>query len=84
MTDKPFKGGYQIGVDNDLLQGMLGGALLNMHGELVAILGKGKVTILDDNAYEYDDGTQPTKELKTQFSDSSFSIPVSQLTQITP
>ncbi|PSB02333.1 hypothetical protein C7B64_13650 [Merismopedia glauca CCAP 1448/3] len=65
VSPQPFVGGYQIGYTNEIKQGMSGGALLNGEGKLIGVNGLLKYPILNE-AYNYQDGSQPSKELRQQ------------------
>ena len=83
VTEKPLNKGYSIGFSNETVQGMSGGVLLNSNGEVVAILGKGQGAILD-TAYDYIDGTTPTAQQIATYRESSFSIPVANIANLSP
>ena len=83
VTQKPLQKGYSIGLTNETVQGMIGGALLNSNGEVVAVLGKGKDAILD-TAYDYSDGTTPTPEEIAAYRQVSFSIPIANIANLSP
>jgi tetratricopeptide (TPR) repeat protein/S1-C subfamily serine protease len=83
LPDKSLQGGYQIGFNNETIQGMSGGVLLNAKGEVIGILGKGKGAIFD-TAYNYQDGTTPTAEQIETMKDASFSIPIAQVAEVSP
>ena len=82
LPDKPLKGGYQIGLTNETVQGMSGGALLNSQGKVIGVLGKGRAIL--DTAYTYSDGTTPTLEELNIFKQASFSIPIAKVAEIAP
>ena len=83
ITDKPLKKGYQIGFNNETKQGMSGGVLLNVAGEVIGILGKGK-NALFDTAYDYQDGTQPKPQEIAAMRKVGFSIPISNIQELSP
>ncbi|NER51591.1 MAG: serine protease [Symploca sp. SIO1B1] len=56
--DQSLVGGYQMGYNNNIQQGMSGGPVLNPQGEVVAINSLGAYPILN-NAYKYENGEQP-------------------------
>lgn len=81
ITQKPLKGGYQIGYTNETVQGMSGGPVLNDKGEVIAIHGTGAFPILD-NAYTYQDGDRPKSELINKMKQFSFGIPIEKIEQL--
>jgi tetratricopeptide (TPR) repeat protein/S1-C subfamily serine protease len=83
VSDRPFIGGYQIGYSNEIKQGMSGGALLNGEGQLIGINGLIKYPILSDT-FTYQDGSQPSKELRQQLQKLSFAVPIATLVKIAP
>jgi tetratricopeptide (TPR) repeat protein/S1-C subfamily serine protease len=83
LSDRPFIGGYQIGYSNEIKQGMSGGALLNGEGKLVGINGLIKYPILSDT-FTYQDGSQPSEELRQQLQKLSFAVPIATLVKIAP
>lgn len=58
-----FQGGFSIGHDSEIYNGMSGGAILNTDGLLVGINNRKKYpTLLFANSqYRYQDGSQPSK-----------------------
>ena len=82
VTEKPLNKGYSIGFNNETVQGMSGGVLLNSNGEVIAVLGKGNAIL--DTAYNYSDGTLPTAEQIEQYRQYSFSIPIANIALISP
>ena len=83
LLEKSLAKGYQIGFSNETIQGMSGGVLLNSKGEAIGVLGKGKGALLDD-AYKYQDGTTPNAEEQEAMKDSSFSVPIANIIQLSP
>ena len=82
LTEKPLNKGYAIGFNNETVQGMSGGVLLNSNGEVIAVLGKGNAIL--DTAYSYSDGTLPTQQQIAQYRQYSFSIPIADIALISP
>lgn len=82
--DKIFKGGYGIGYSNDIVQGMSGGAILNVNGELIGINGKSAFPIVN-TGYVYQDGTQPNSEEIEQLRQLSWGVSINRLlVQVNP
>ncbi|MTJ13645.1 trypsin-like peptidase domain-containing protein [Anabaena sp. UHCC 0187] len=75
ILSKSFRGGYQLGYSNDILQGMSGGPVLNQRGELVAINGRHKFPIWG-NPFIFEDGSTPNLQTRNQFEYSSWAVPV--------
>ena len=83
VPDKTFKDGYSIGYSNNIVQGMSGGAILNIDGEVIGINGKTAFPIVD--SYVYQDGTKPTSEEIPQLRKLSWGLTIERLlTQINP
>ena len=78
ITEKPLNKGYSIGFSQETVRGMSGGALLNLSGEVIAVLGKGKNGILN-TAYDYMNGTSPTRDEIATYKKVSFSIPIANI-----
>jgi len=47
IPNKTFKDGYQVGYSSNILQGMSGGAILNVDGEVIGINGKSAFPIVN-------------------------------------
>ncbi|HEY9704525.1 MAG TPA: serine protease, partial [Allocoleopsis sp.] len=78
IATQPLKGGYQIGYTNQTEQGMSGGALLNQKGQLIGIIGMGTGAVLNE-AYQYQNGSFPPKNLLSQMRKISFAVPLNTL-----
>ncbi|MHC5937079.1 tetratricopeptide repeat-containing S1 family peptidase [Nostoc sp.] len=76
IAEKPLKEGYQIGYNSNIEQGMSGGAILNIHGELIGINGRGAYPILN-TGYVYPDGSRPTESEIKRMRSLSWGIPIS-------
>ncbi len=61
LSPQPLVGGYQIGYTNSVQQGMSGGPLLNLEGQLIGVNGLLNFAILND-AYVYQNGSRPSTE----------------------
>jgi tetratricopeptide (TPR) repeat protein/S1-C subfamily serine protease len=83
LSSQPFMGGYQIGYTNKIQPGMSGGALLDREGKLIGINGLSEYPILNDT-YTYQDGSQPSEELRQQFRQLSFAVPIQTLAKVAP
>ncbi len=83
LSQQPLVGGYQIGYTNEIRQGMSGGALLNQSGKLIGVNGLTNNAILNE-AYFYQDGTQPNAEQLQQLKKFSFAVPIQTLAKVAP
>ncbi|MFN6519023.1 MAG: tetratricopeptide repeat protein [Nostoc sp. CreGUA01] len=83
LSSQPLIGGYQIGYTNKIRQGMSGGALLNQSGQLIGVNGLLNNAILNE-AYFYQDGTQPNAEQLQQLKKFSFAVPIQTLAKVSP
>ncbi|RCJ26556.1 hypothetical protein A6S26_14225 [Nostoc sp. ATCC 43529] len=83
LSEQPLIGGYQIGYTNKIRPGMSGGALLNQEGKLIGVNGLLNNAILNE-AYFYQDGTQPNAEQLQQLKKFSFAVPIETLAKISP
>jgi serine protease Do len=78
LLNQAMAEGYRIGLTNDIEIGMSGGPVLNAQGELIAIAGRTKYAPAGIDAYQFIDGTQPSKELLEEMEVASWAIPVPQ------
>ena len=83
LSEKPLKGGYEIGFSNEIQQGMSGGPLLNNKGKLIGVNGLGNFAILND-AYTFQDGTRPTEEQLQAMRRASWAVPIETIVAIQP
>ncbi|MBD2677311.1 MULTISPECIES: serine protease [Nostoc] len=83
LSEQPLVGGYQIGYTNEIKQGMSGGALLNLSGQLIGINGLLNNAILNE-AYYYQDGTKPSAEQLKKLIQLSFAVPIQTLAKVAP
>ncbi|MGK7896012.1 MAG: tetratricopeptide repeat-containing serine protease family protein [Xenococcus sp. (in: cyanobacteria)] len=83
LSEKPLKGGYEIGVSNKIEQGMSGGPLLNQKGKLIGVNGLGNFAVLND-AYTFEDGTSPSDEQLQTMRQASWAVPIETLVAIQP
>jgi tetratricopeptide (TPR) repeat protein/S1-C subfamily serine protease len=84
IPDQAFKDGYQIGYSSNILQGMSGGAILNVDGEVIGINGKSAFPIVN-TGYQYEDGTQPDAAEIEQYRQLSWGLSLnSLLAQLNP
>lgn len=84
VPDRTLKDGYQIGYSSNIIQGMSGGAILNVDGEVIGINGKSAFPIVN-TGYVYQDGTKPSPEEIENYRQLSWGIPLNNfLVQVNP
>lgn len=80
VLDKALEGGYQLGYTNDIEKGMSGGPVLNCAGQLVGINGMHAYPLWGD-PYIFQDGSEPTPQMREQMIPLAFAIPVGTFTR---
>ncbi len=80
VLDKALEGGYQLGYTNDIEKGMSGGPVLNRAGQLVGINGMHAYPLWGD-PYIFQDGSEPTPQMREQMIPLAFAIPVGTFTR---
>ena len=79
-----MEGGYELGLTNEVEQGMSGGPLFNQKSELIGIVGRSKYGVGGINAYKFVDGSYPSREMLAQMESLSWAIPVQKITNKLP
>ena len=75
VTEPAFAQGYEIGYDSKIEQGMSGGPIISIQGELLGINAKYAFPVLDIG-YVYIDGTKPNAREIQEFRKLSWGIPI--------
>ena len=78
VPDKTLEEGYSIGYTSNIVQGMSGGAIINIDGEVIGINGKSSFPIIN-SGYDREDGTKPTREEIEQYRKLSWGIGINRL-----
>lgn len=80
LTPMTFRGGYQIGATNSIVQGLSGGPLFNQKREIIGITGRRKYPSWG-NPYIFDDNSLATPAEKARMQHYSWFIPVNFVVQ---
>ncbi len=75
ILSTPLLNGYQLGLSNEIHQGMSGGPVLNDKLELIGVIGRTKYAGNKD-FYQLSDGTYPSDNLWEEMEDASWAIPI--------
>lgn len=84
--NKHLDSGYQLGFDNQTIEGMSGGPVLNKRGLVVGVNGRGKYqkvffrsghpSISDVNPLAYMDGEEPPPKIQERLLNFAWAIPI--------
>ena len=84
VPDKTLKDGYEIGYSSNIVQGMSGGAILNVDGEVIGINGKSAFSLVD-SGYSNNDGTELSTDEIDELEQLSWGLSINRLlTQLNP
>lgn len=76
---RAMEGGYQLGLTNEIEQGMSGGPLFNHKSELIGIVGRSKYGVGGIDAYKFIDGSYPSREMLAEMESLSWAIPLQEI-----
>lgn len=75
VLSTPLLDGYQLGLSNEVHQGMSGGPVFNNQLELIGIVGRTKYGG-NRGFYQFSDGSYPSEDLWEEMEESSWAIPI--------
>lgn len=75
LPRKAFMGGYQIGYTNLIRQGMSGGPVLNLRGQVIGVNSLRAYPLWGD-PYIFQDGTKPLTHQRPAIVQSSWAVPI--------
>lgn len=78
ILPKPLKGGYQLGLTNDIQKGMSGGPLLNNRGEVVGVNGMHAYPLWDAPSV-FESGEEADADLHKMIVTLSWAVPIARV-----
>ncbi|MDX2229864.1 MAG: serine protease [Leptolyngbyaceae cyanobacterium bins.349] len=75
LPHQAFQGGYQIGYTNLIYQGMSGGPVLNLRGQVIGLNSLHAYPLWGD-PYIFEDGSQPPRSQRQTIVQSSWAVPI--------
>jgi tetratricopeptide (TPR) repeat protein/S1-C subfamily serine protease len=84
ILPQALKGGYQIGYTNEIEKGMSGGPIFNREGKIIGLNGTHRPVWGDNRIYVYQDGSEPSDDLRDRMRRSNWGIPMETLVKLIP
>jgi tetratricopeptide (TPR) repeat protein/S1-C subfamily serine protease len=84
ILPQALKGGYQIGYTNEIEKGMSGGPIFNREGKIIGLNGTHRPLWGDNRIYVYQDGSEPSDDLRDRLRRSNWGIPMETVVKLIP